>query len=457
MQEKRTDFSKKLAALVMPIAFGQLMLALVSASDAFMLGLLSQDALSAVSLAGQIAFVENLFLTAMTLGFSSLAAQYWGKGDGETLEKIFAYALKITAAVCLGFFLAGLFLPGALMRLFTNEEALIARGAIYLRVVSPSFLLTGISQITLCLLKNTARALRAGLIASVCVGMNILLNAGLIFGLMGLPRLEIAGAAWATVLSKGVECAWAIGETFSKGSQRLRRKNLARPCRALSAAFWRVTLPVLGNEIVWGVGFTSYSVILGHLGSDAVAASSLAGILKNLIVCFCAGLGSGGGILVGNELGAGRLERAKETGRKLCRLAIVSGLISGGILFLIGPLFCRIGNLSAQAEQDLRGMLILCSLYMVGKSVNTTTIGGIFCAGGDSRFGLICDAVTMWGVTVPLGFLAAFVWKLPVLAVYALIHLDEIIKLPAVYLHYKKYRWVRDLTAPKEEETWIKE
>ena len=145
MNIKTSEFSKKLITLVLPIAFQQFMLALVSASDAVMLGMLRQDALSAVSLAGQVTFVENLFFAAVTIGLSMLAAQYWGKKDNASVEKIFAYVMKITAVVSFVFFLAGLCVPRALMHIFTNDKILIDGGVTYLKTVSPSFFLSGIS------------------------------------------------------------------------------------------------------------------------------------------------------------------------------------------------------------------------------------------------------------------------------------------------------------------------
>ncbi len=446
MQQKAPDFSRKLLTLILPIAFQQFMLALVSASDALMLGMFSQDALSAVSLASQVTFVENLFLAAMTIGLSMFAAQYWGKNDRISVEKFFAYVMKITAAVSFAFFAVSLIMPNTLMHAFTDEKVLVDGGAVYLRTVSLSFLLSGISQVYLCILKNSSKAVMAGVIGSVSVLLNIFLNAVFIFGLFGFPRLEIAGAALATVISKLVEVAWCMLQTAKSGSVHLRLRYIIHSDKLLKTDFWKYTTPVLGNEIVWGVGFTMYSVIMGHLGTDAVAANSVVNIIKNLIVCFCIGLGNGGGIIVGNELGAGKSDTAKAYGRKLCRLAIVFGVISGLVMFIINPLILRFSNLSNTANHYLKRMVAICSVYMVGKSVNTTTIGGIFCAGGDSRFGFICDSVTMWCVTVPLGFLAAFVWKLPVLAVYLIINLDEMIKLPAVYKHYKKYLWVKNLS-----------
>lgn len=447
MEKKQTnEFTKKLLTLVFPIAFQQFMLALVSASDALMLGVLTQDALSAVSLASQVTFVENLFFAAMTIGLSMLAAQYWGKQDRASVERIFGYVMKLTAGVSFVFFLAGLCIPTTLMRIFTNEQPLIDGGVIYLRTVSLSFFLTGISQIYLCVLKNTGKATTSSLISSVSVVVNIVLNAILIFGLLGFPKMEIAGAALATVIARVIELAWCILETAKKDRVKLKLQNILHDDKQLRHDFWQYTRPVLGNEFVWGVGFTMYSVIMGHLGSDAVAANSIANIVRNLVACFGNGLGSGGGIMVGNELGSGELEKAKEYGRKLCKMAILCGTVSGLILLGLTPLILSVTDLSDTANGYLKWMLVMCSYYMIGKAVNGTTIAGIFCAGGDSKFGFLCDTVTMWCITVPLGFLAAFVLKLPVLAVYFIVNLDEIIKLPAVYRHYKKYKWVKDLT-----------
>ena len=447
MKEKKTyDFTKKLLTLVFPIAFQQFMLALVSASDALMLGMLTQDSLSAVSLASQVTFVENLFLMAMTIGLSMFAAQYWGKGDKGAVERIFAYVMKVTAVVSFLFFLAGMCIPRALMRIFTNELPLIEGGRVYLRTVSPAFLLTGISQIYLCILKNTGKAAKSSVISSVSVMVNIILNAILIFGWFGLPQMGIVGAALATVIARAIEMAWCIFETVKKDGAKLRVCHIVHNDKLLRHEFWKYSSPVLGNEIVWGVGFTMYSVIMGHLGSDAVAANSIANIVKNLVACFCLGLGSGGGIMVGNELGAGRLDKAKEYGDRLCRLSILCGVASGIVLLALSPLILAVTDLSITANTYLKWMLVMCSYYMVGKSVNGTTIAGIFCAGGDSKFGFLCDTVTMWCITVPLGLLTAFKLKLPVLAVYFIVNLDEIVKLPAVYRHYKKYKWVKDLT-----------
>lgn len=448
---ERRLFRRRLLTLIFPIAFQQLMLAAVSASDAWMLGSLDHDSLSAVSLAGQITFVLNLFLAAMTIGTSMLAAQYWGKGDRTAVEKVFAGVLKVTAAVSLGFSLAALLIPELLMRVFTPDAVLIEKGAVYLRTVAVSYLLTGISQIYLCILKNSGRAVMSTVISSFAVVLNIGLNAVLIYGLFGAPRMEIAGAAAATVIARAAELLWCVIASGRRDRIRFRIHFALHGDRLLRRDFWHYTLPVLGNEIVWGCGFTMYSVIMGHLGSDAVAANSIATVVKNLIACFCTGLATGGGILVGNELGRGDLERAKDYGRRICRMAVAAGAVSGLLIVALTPLILHSVELSGQARGYLLWMLLMCSYYMVGKSVNMTAVAGIFCAGGDSRFGLKCDAVTMWGVCVPLGLLAAFVFRWPVVVVYLIVNFDEMLKLPAVYRNYKKYRWVKDLTRKEGE------
>lgn len=446
----RREFRRKLTSLILPITFQQFMLAVVSASDALMVGAIGQDLLSAVSLASQITFVYNLFLMAMTIGTSMFAAQYWGKGDKDAVERILGIVLRSSMSVSFVFFFAATFFPGLLMRIFTTDPQLIHYGVQYLQIVGLTYLLCGISQVYLCIMKNSGLASMSMLISSAAALLNIILNAVLIYGLFGAPRMEAGGAAAATAIARGVELLWVFAELTKKGRIKIRFAYIRRPDQGLRKDFWHYTLPVLGNELVWGGGFTMYSVIMGHLGTDAVAANSIANIAKNLIASLAGGIGNGGSIMVGNELGAGRLETAKAYGRKLCHIAVVSGILSGIFLLLLSPLVLEITDLSPQAEEYLRWMLAMCAVYMVGKYVNGTTIAGIFCAGGDSRFGFLCDAVTLWCFTVPVGLLAAFVFKWPVLAVYFIVNSDEIVKLPAVYRHYRKYKWLKDLTVREE-------
>ena len=450
---EKDTFQRRLWAIVLPVALQQLLTSLVSASDALMLGMLDQASLSAVSLATQIQFVLNLFLYPLTIGATVLAAQYWGKHDAETVAQVQGIALRCSMAISTLFFLAALCIPEMLMLLFTNDTALVALGVPYLRIVSFSYLCSGWTQIVLCIMKNSGRVVRSTVYSVTAMVGNLILNAILIFGMLGAPAMGIRGAALATSISQFVVLVLVMLENRRPGVIKLRWHDLVHPPKRLHRTFWKHTLPVLLNNLSWGFGFTMTSVIMGHLGSDAVAASAMAQIVRNVAECVCSGIAAGAGILVGNELGAGHLEQARRYGGKLCRLSIVAGAISGGVILCFSPLILRYaGSLSSQAHSYLRFMLIVCSYYLIGRSLNSTIINGIFSAGGDTVFGLKCDTINMWLVIVPMGLLAAFVLKLPVPVVYFLMNLDEFTKIPAEWLHYRKYKWVRNLTVDAKKE-----
>ena len=251
--------------------------------------------------------------------------------------------------------------------------------------------------------------------------------------------MGIKGAALATVTATTVQMISSVA--YIKIKMKRLKVDFLRQERNLNRQFWAKVTPVLLNELMWGGGFTMYSVIMGHLGTDAVAANSIANISKNLVACLCIGLGSAGSIIIGNELGADRFEEAKRVGKTLTKLSIICGVLTGVFLLALSPFIARLVSMTPTAHKYLSGMLIMGSYYLVGKSINCMTIGEIFPAGGDSKFGLFCDTVTLWYITVPLGCLWAFILRFPILAVYFVLNLDEIVKLPVVYKHYRKYGW----------------
>ena len=443
------EFYQKLKLLVLPITMQQFMLALVSATDAIMLGAVSQTSLSAVSLAGQIQFVLNLFISGISAGSGIMAAQYWGKKDAASIEEVMPIALRTNLIFSGVFTVFAAVAPEVLMRIFTSDPALIESGAVYLRAVS--YLLCGISQIYLILLKNTGYATVSSRISCTAVVVNIICNAILIYGLLGLPALGIQGAAYATVIARLVELVWSYLETKQSGRVQIIWKKMFHAADAvLTKDFWRYTMPVLGAALVWGIAYVSYSVIMGHMGSDAVAANSITTIAKNMLSCLIRGVSGGAGVLIGNLLGAGELDKAKVYGGRLTRMAIVVGMTTGGLLMLISPLIVRFAPLSETAAEYLQYMLIFCGCNIMAQSVNTTVLDGIFCAGGDSKFDMKGNLGAMWCFSVPFGFFAAFVLKWPVMVVYCIVNLDEIVKIPAVYLHYKKYIWVRNITVQED-------
>ena len=443
---KDNTFNKKLLKLVIPVTFQYFMFTLVPVADAVMLVVLNQDAMSAVSLSTQVAFVLNLFIYAITAGTSMLAAQFWGKKDINSIDRLYGFVMKLTIPICLIFFLVTFIWPEMVIRIFTDEPAIISYGTSYLKIASFSYIFISLTQIIEVIMKNTELVTEAAVISTITVIVNIILNAIFIYGLLGFEAMETAGAALATLISSALGFFLSVIVQIIKGRSRFRIKYFFSGSKEINGKYIRYTAPVLANQMGWGLGFTTISVIMGHLGSDAVAANSIIAVIKDLISCFCFALASGGAIMVGNELGAGRLEEGKEYGSRICRLALISGIISGVIIFAASPIVIRYVNLTEQASHYLFWMMVMCIYYMAGRAMNSTVIGGIFCAGGDTRFGFICDTITMWCFIVPFGALAAFVLKLPVLAVFFILNLDEMIKLPAVYIHYKKYKWVKDLT-----------
>ncbi len=443
----KNDLYKKLFTIVSPIAFQYLMSSLVTASDAFMLGFLDQDSLSASSLAGQVAFVFSLFYGAFVFGLTVLAAQYWGKGDKDTTEEVLAITMRYSLLVGLLFTLATLIFPEQIMVFFTKDPVLIEAGGIYLKTVSASYLLTGFTQAYFGIMKICDKAGLSSFIGSAAVVVNIILNACLIFGLWIFPEMGIAGAALATVLARVFEVIIVLIAIAFKKCPPLRIKQMFRSrTKGLHKDYWRYSIPLLINQIGWGGGVTMYSVIMGHLGSDATAANSIASIVRVIIASLCWGISAGVGIIIGGMLGRNELDKAKAAGGSFVRFSIWIGIGSGLVILALTPLILNVITLEPQAQYYLKFMMFMASYYIIGNSLNSTIISGIFPAGGDTKFGMWCDVITLWGVVVPLGMIAAFVLKLPVLVVAAILTLDEFVKIPAVYHHYMKYKWVRNIT-----------
>lgn len=439
-------FCKKLLQLTAPIALQSLMLASVAAADAVMLGSVAQNSMAAVSLATQIQFIQNMILMAFVAAAGILGAQYWGKGDHRTVNDIFCICLRYCGVVSLLFFVGCVFFPRYLMRVFTNEEVLIDIGIRYLKVAGWSYLLTGISQCYLAIMKVSEHAAQTAKISSGAVIINIILNAVFIFGLFGFPAMEVQGAALATLIARVVELIWCIICSRREGYIRPDWGRFFKRNKLLISDFCKCAFPLLGASLFWGVGFTSYTAFMGHMGTDAAASNSVASVVRDLICCLCNGISSGGGILIGNELGSGNLERGKLYGDRLVKLAFLCGILSTGVMLLVTPLVLHFVKLTDKAAQYLVGMMIIMAIYMIGRAVNTIIINGIFAAGGDTMFDMYSLAVCMWGIAVPLAAAGTFLFHWPVLVVYACTCLDEVGKIPWVMLHYKKYGWVKDLT-----------
>lgn len=442
----KDDFYSQIFKLVLPIIIQNLLSAAVSSADVVMLNYVGQSSISAVSLASQYASVLFMVFYGLGTGATMLCAQYYGKGDLRAIQVVEGIALRFSLIIAMAFAAVAAFFPEAMMRVFTNDSELITIGASYLRFMSVSYLCWGITEVYLAVLRSIGRVAISTAMNVLAFSLNILLNAIFIFGLFGAPKLGAMGVAIATSASRLIELAACFVVSALSKDIKLDFRYLFAKNKLLFTDFTRLSLPALGNDISWSVAFSMYSVIIGHLGSDAVAANSFVIVVRNFGTILCFGMASAGGILLGNIIGENKMEEAREGAKKLMKLTVITGAIGGLIVLAATPLVLMYADLSQQAMHYLKYMLLINTYYVMGAAVNTTLIAGVFRAGGDSRFGFICDTIDMWAYAVPLGFLAAFVIKLPVMWVYFLLCTDEFVKWPWVIKHYRSGKWLNNIT-----------
>ncbi len=447
VQNGRKVFFRDLRKLMLPIVFQNLISAVVSTADVLMLSGVSRDALSASSLAGQVTFVLTLFYFGLSTGASVLAAQYRGKNDSATIEKVQGLALRYSCVISLMFFLAVLCVPQLLMRIFTDDARLIELGAGYLRWVSVSYLMMGVSQMVLAVMRSVGETKLCAQISASCLICNVALNAAAIYLLFpGNESAALSGVAGATSIARILETAFCLAAAARGRGARVNLRACVSTEKWLSKDFRKCTLPVQMNYLIWGGATAAIAAIMGHIGSDVVAANSLASTLRSLVIVGCSGLGTAGSIMIGNALGKNDLEGARWMGSKIFAWSLLFGAVSGLVLLLLYRPCLAVANPDGEVARLFGWMLVVNAVYCIGKSFNSSMVSGVFAAGGDTRFGLICDTVAMWGVVLPLGFLAAFVWKWPPVAVYVVLCMDEFVKLPFVALRFGKYKWLKNLT-----------
>ncbi|MBP3742552.1 MAG: MATE family efflux transporter [Treponema sp.] len=444
--EESKAFFKSLFNVVGPIAIQNLISAAVSSADVVMLGFVGQTSIAAVSLASNVMFILIMIATGLSSGLVMLAAQYWGKKDYESIRTLHGIALRICSLFGLIFTLAAFFAPEFLMKIFTSDQPLLETGSAYLRAMSLSYLCFAVSQIFQAGFKSIERVKIVTVITVTALSLNIALNAVFIFGLFGAPKLGAAGVGLATSISRFIELIFCVIYGYMQKDVKLRFSNLLRFKKVLTGDFFRYSLPALGNELVWGAGFATYSVILGHMGEDIVAANSVVNVLRNLCTVLCFGMAYGGAVVLGKSMGAGDMELAERNAKRLIKSTSVAGIAGAVLLLCLKPVLPLIADLSETAARYRDILLYINCFSVAAAAFNTVLICGIFRAGGDAKFGFFMDCVFMWGISVPLGLLAAFVFKLPPLWIYFILYLDEFEKMPVIVIRYFQKKWLRNIT-----------
>lgn len=442
----KDDFYRQIFRLAIPIIIQNLLSAAVNSADVIMLNYVGQSSISAVSLAANYSNILFMVYYGIGTGASLLCSQYSGKNNYPAIHAVEGIALRFSVGISILVALIAFTMPQRMMQLFTTDPELISIGASYLRIMGITYICWGISEIYLAVLRSIGRVTISMVLNVLAFGLNIFLNAVFIFGLFGAPKLGATGVAIATAASRTIQLLSCVIVSLLSKDVKLNPAYMFVRSKSLFRDFIRLSLPALGNDLSWSVAFSMYSVILGHLGTDAVAANSLVTVVRNIGSVFCFAIASAGTILLGQIMGRGDLEKSKKYASRMLRLTVITGALGGVIVLAVTPFVLKFASLNETAMHYLKYMLLINSYYIMGSAVNTALIAGVFRAGGDTKFGLICDTVDMWVYAVPLGFFAAFVLKLPVLWVYFLLCTDEFVKWPWVLHHYRKGEWAKNIT-----------
>lgn len=449
MKKFDRPFYGQITKVVVPIVLQNLLSAAVNSADVIMLNFVGQSAISAVSLANQYANMLFIAFNGLGTGVTILCAQYFGKRDYKAVEVVQATAMRVSLVISLVFALLALSIPRYMMLLFTNDPELAALGAEYIRILSACYLCWGVTEVYIAILRSTGRVAMGMVLNTVAVSANVLFNLVYIFGWLGFPKMGVAGVALATTISRLIELALCVAVSFRSEFGKLAPANLFIRNKLLSRDFVRLSIPAMANAAVFGVAFSIFTAVIGHMGSDAVTANSLGNIAQTFGKILSFGLASAGGILLGQKIGEGKFEEARADGRRLLWMTVAAGLIGCILILLARPLvliYAQNGGFTDTAIHYLSIMLIINSFHVIGAAVSNLLIAGLFRAGGDSRYGLVCDIFVLWCYAVPLALLSAFVFKLPVLWVYLLYCTDEFVKWPWIIHRYRSGKWVKDIT-----------
>lgn len=445
---KDKEFYKTLLVIAVPIALQNLVTVMVSMMDTLMIGQLGEVQLSATSIANQLWFMLMICCFGIAGGANVLLAQYWGKGDLPVMRRIQAITFKVTFAVSLLFVLISQLFPRQFMGIFTPDPETIALGASYLRIVGWSYPLYALANAAIMMLRSVGTVNISVVVYLVSLIVNTSVNYVLIFGHFGAPRMEIRGAAVGTALSRCFEFGITIIFLLSKEKKiRFSLKDLLPNNRDLYRKYIAQSVPVIGNEAMWGIGASMVAVVIGRMGTNFVAANSIYTVLNQLVTVLIFGVGNAALTIVGNTIGTGNYELAKQRAFTLYILGAGIGILAGGLTLGLGPVLIRFyQNLTPETVEILEKIILVGAVIVFFQALAVVGMVGVLRAGGDSRFVFICEASFLWGVAVPLGFLTGLVLGWPAPAVFFILKSDEVLKTMVSTVRILRFRWLRDIT-----------
>lgn len=382
-------------------------------------------------------------------GCCVLSAQFWGAGDGARVRQVWRLAMLLAGGAAVIFSAVTALLPAQIMRVYTTDSQMIELGARYLRVTAGVFFFHGTSLVMVNLLRTVGLNYVGLLVSSVSFVVNILLNYMFIFGKFGAPRLGIAGAALGTLLSRVAE--FAI--TFTV----LLRRNRVLPFRlydftgrlekSLLHRFAAVGLPPIISDSLFTLGDNVLCVILGHMSAAVVSGQAITLATMRFCTAFIMGLSNAASVCVGHAVGRGEREAVQRQGKTFYLLSVAGGLIGGVIIWAVSPFIVGCYQLSEQATDATMQMMLAMSLLMVFQAAQSVMSKGVLRGGGDTRFLMFADLVFIWGLNVPLGYLAGLCWGWTPFWVFVCLKLDAVVKTFVLLARLLSGKWIRNVNA----------
>ena len=436
-------FYKTFLAIFWPLVLQNIINLAVNVADNIMLGAYSEAALAGASSVNQLQFILQCLVGGVGGGLTVLGSQYWGQKRLEPIRKLSSIAFWISAAFAAIIFIACCVAPRGVLNIFIDDSEVIAEGLEYLAVLKYSYVLFAIASVLLSALSCVETVRVAFWVSVMTLAVNVALNALLI------PSYGSAGAAWATLASRIVALIYVVIYIIVADKKlRLRLRDLLSFDKTLCIDFIKVSAPVVAISGMWGFSNALTAIILGHMemSKAIVAANSAAYTLYNLFKAGAQGAANAAGIIMAKTVGAGELNKVKEYARSLQLIFVAIGLVTAFLLFITKDLVLSMYDLSTEAMTFAHQFILVLCVCTIGMAYQMPTITGIIRGGGDTRFGMYNDLVSIWGIVLPVSALAAYVFKWPPVAVVACLNSDQIFKCGAACFRCNRFRWVKKLT-----------
>ena len=441
-------FLRKAVMIAFPVAMQGMLNTIVNLVDTMMIGTLGETSIAAVGLANKVFFVFSLLVFGVVSGSGVLAAQYWGNKDVKNIRKVLGISLLIALLGALAFVVPCELSPSSVMRIFTTSDKAVAVGASYLSVVAFSYPFIAITNTYVATMRAVGQVKAPVIISSMTILINITFNSILILGNCGAPALGAAGAAVATLLARMVECTAIICVVYiTKSPIACRVREMFGYSRAFVKQFFRTASPVIANEFIWGLGTTMYSLAYGRMGDNAVAAITIATTIQDIVVVLFQGLSAAAAVILGNEMGAGKLKRAEQYARNFLILQFIITVFAGLICYLTRWNIIGMYRITPEVAENVSRCLIVFVLFSPFKMFNYVNVVGVLRSGGDTKVCLFIDTSGVWIIGIPMAFIGGLWLKLPIYVVYAMVMIEEVYKTVIGYIRYRQKKWLRNLAA----------